>query len=92
MEQCGGSIWQHFKLLCFDQQVILATVSYCAPQIVHHIWQYHYGLQAHQLLMRKPTCLIIHQYGFLVSNYNYGVVWRFRHLEKCIMEMMSCFE
>lgn len=33
--------------------------------------------RAHQLLMWKPTCLIIHQYGFLVSSCNYGRVWCF---------------
>lgn len=62
-----------------------------ATDFVHHTWQNHYCLQVHQLLMWKPTRLIIHQYGFLVSNYNYDIVWRFRHLEKCIMEIMSCY-
>lgn len=70
------SFWQHFRLMCLDQQVILAAVSYCLPHtFCTTLGNTFNNCQAHQDLMRKSPCLIIHQHGIPVSNYNYDIGW-----------------
>lgn len=77
MPQHGDFPWQCIRLMCLDQQMLLATISLW--DVLHTfcvtLCNTVNNCQTHQLLLCKATYFIIFKHGIHVSNYNYSIGW-----------------